>query len=129
MAKPMQTYLFFRDGMFYPIEEESDEKVLKHVPLNPATTAAGKPWPSEKEMQTAVSHFLRDHEEGTAIEPGSTLHGLRVSYAAELGRDGSSDSDVAAALGDRSEAMGKHYTRHVQNEVKVIRAFERKGRK
>ncbi len=37
MAK-MKTYLFFREGHFYPVEEESDEKVLKHVPLNPGTT-------------------------------------------------------------------------------------------
>jgi hypothetical protein len=36
MAK-MKTYLFFREGHFYPVEEESDEKVLKHVPLNPGT--------------------------------------------------------------------------------------------
>jgi len=33
----MKTYLFFREGHFYPIEEESDEKALKHVPLNPGT--------------------------------------------------------------------------------------------
>jgi hypothetical protein len=37
MKKRMKTYLFFREGMFYPVEEESDEKVLKHVPLNPGT--------------------------------------------------------------------------------------------
>lgn len=37
MAKPMNVYLFFREGMFYPIEDESDENVLKHVPLNPGT--------------------------------------------------------------------------------------------
>jgi hypothetical protein len=42
------------------------------------------------------------------------------------GRGGASDGDVAAALGDRSERMGKHYTRHVENEVRVIRAFEGK---
>lgn len=30
-------YLFFREGMFYPIEDESDEKVLAHIPLNPGT--------------------------------------------------------------------------------------------
>jgi len=41
-----------------------------------------------------------------------------VSYAAELGRGGASDGDVAAALGDRSERMGKHYTRHVENEAR-----------
>jgi len=37
-SKPMKTYIFFRDKHFYPVEEESDEKVLKHVPLNPGTT-------------------------------------------------------------------------------------------
>jgi hypothetical protein len=78
-------------------------------------------------MQTAVSHFLRSIEATSAVEPGATLHGLRVSYAAEFGRDGTSDGDVAALLGDRSDRMGKHYTRHVKNESKVTRAFE--GRK
>jgi hypothetical protein len=33
----MKTYVFFRDRHFYMVEEESDEKVLKHVPLNPGT--------------------------------------------------------------------------------------------
>jgi hypothetical protein len=36
MAK-MKTYVFFRDRHFYMVEEESDERVLKHVPLNPGT--------------------------------------------------------------------------------------------
>jgi hypothetical protein len=36
--KKMQTYVFFRTGHFYMVEEENDEKVLKHVPLNPGTT-------------------------------------------------------------------------------------------
>ncbi len=34
----MKIYIFFRDGHFYPVSEESDEKVLRHVPLNPGTT-------------------------------------------------------------------------------------------
>ena len=80
-------------------------------------------------MQTAVSHFLRTFRDTSAVEAGATLHGLRVSFAAELGRAGTSDADVAAALGDRSERMGKHYTRHVENEGRVIRAFEAKKRK
>jgi hypothetical protein len=33
----MITYVFFREGFFYFIEEENDEKVLKHVELNPGT--------------------------------------------------------------------------------------------
>jgi integrase len=99
------------------------EKTSLHI-----ATKDGKPWKSEKEMQTDVSHFLRAQEGTSAIEPGSTLHGLRVSYAAGLRRDGASTSDVAAALGDKSQAMGEHYTRHVEKEARVIRAFEGKKR-
>jgi hypothetical protein len=32
---------------------------------------------------------------------------------------------VADRLGDRSQRMGTHYTRHVTREDNVIRAFER----
>ena len=85
----------------------------------------GQPWTDEKEMQTRVSHFLRDLERDGAIGAGTTLHGLRVSYAAWWKRSGASDGEVADLLGDRSERMGKHYTRHVEREVNVIRAFER----
>jgi hypothetical protein len=37
----------------------------------------------------------------------------------------SNNSEVADLLGDRSERMGKHYTRHVEAEANVIRAFTR----
>ena len=35
------------------------------------------------------------------------------------------NSEVADLLGDKSERMGKHYTRHVEAEANVIRAFTR----
>jgi hypothetical protein len=38
--------------------------------------------------------------------------------------NGADDAEVAAALGDKSDSIGKHYTRHVENEAKVTRAFE-----
>jgi len=88
-----------------------------------AVRADGSSWKTEKQMQTSVSHFLRGIKDVSAVEPGATLHGLRVSYAAELRRDGADAGGVAAALGDRSTRMGEHYTRHVENEAKVIRAF------
>lgn len=101
---------------------------LTRTSLHIATRTDGTPWKDEKQMQTSVSHFLRSIQKEGGVEPGATLHGLRVSFAAELGRGTASDSDVAAALGDRSERMGKHYTRHVKNETRVIRAFEGKKR-
>ena len=48
----------------------------------------------------------------------------RVSYAAWWKRTGgANNSEVADLLGDKSERMGKHYTRHVEAEANVIRAF------
>jgi hypothetical protein len=85
----------------------------------------GTPWPSEKEMQTRVSHYLRGLEKAGLIGAGTTLHGLRVSYAAWWKRNGANNSEVADLLGDKSERMGAHYTRHVEREVNVIRAFNR----
>ena len=58
------------------------------------------------------------------IGAGTTLHGLRVSYAAWWKwTAGTNNSEVADLLGDKSERMGKHYTRHVEAEANVIRAF------
>jgi hypothetical protein len=85
----------------------------------------GSRWPSEKEMQTRVSHWLRDREREGKIGAGTTLHGLRVSYAAWWKRNGASNSEVAELIGDKSEAMGGHYTRHVESEININRAFDR----
>jgi integrase len=76
-------------------------------------------------MQTRVSHWLRDRERDGLIGAGTTLHGLRVTYAAWWKRNGASNAEVAELIGDKSEAMGKHYTRHVESEVSVTRAFSR----
>lgn len=99
---------------------------LDRTALTIATRADGRPWDNEKQMQTAVSHFLRDLEAAGKIGAKTTLHGLRVTYAADLRRSGADAGAVAAALGDRSERMGAHYTRHVENEAKVIQAFKGK---
>lgn len=99
---------------------------LDRTALNIATRQDGTPWQDEVQMQTAVSHFLKKMERDGKVGDGLTLHGLRVTYAASLRRDGAATGDVAAALGDRSERMGEHYTRHVENETRVIRAFEAK---
>lgn len=85
----------------------------------------GTTWPSEKEMQTRVSHWLREQERNGHIGDGTTLHGLRVSYAAWWKRNGANDREVADLIGDESEAMGRHYTRHVDAEVNITRAFGR----
>ena len=80
-------------------------------------------WANELDMQRRVSNWLRRRERDGLIGAGTTLHGLRVSYAAWLSRAGANTKEVAAALGDRTEKMGAHYTRHVEAEASVVRAF------
>ena len=76
-------------------------------------------------MQTGVSHWRRDQERKGQIGADTTLHGLRVSYAAWWKRNGVTDEEVARLIGDKSNRMGTHYTRHVEDEINVTRAFER----
>lgn len=117
--------------IWIPAAKELQEHLagLARSSVNIVVKADGKPYEDEKRMQTEVSHFLRDIEAKGIIGAGTTLHGLRVTYAADLKRSGAETADVAAALGDRSDRMGAHYTRHVENEAKVIRAFEGKKKK
>jgi integrase len=84
----------------------------------------GTPWRDQEQMRKQVSNFLKDLEREGLVGKGLTLHGLRVTYAAAIKRKtGADDAAVAAALGDRNTRMGAHYTRHVESEAKVIRAF------
>jgi integrase len=76
-------------------------------------------------MQTRVSHWLRDQEPRGLIGAGTTLHGLRVSYAAWWKRNGATDEELANLIGDKSKAMGAHYTRHADAEQNINRAFSR----
>lgn len=94
-----------------------------------ATKHNGKPWRDEEQMQHATSNFLVGLGKSGKVGKGLTLHGLRVTYAAALARRGSNTKNVAAALGDRDERMGAHYTRHVENEARVIQAFGRPRKK
>ena len=76
-------------------------------------------------MQTRVSHWLRDQERAGHIGAGTTLHGLHVSYASWWRRNGATKEEVTDLIGDISPRMGEHYTRHVESEVNITRAFNR----
>jgi integrase len=81
----------------------------------------GKPWESEMQLQKRSSNFLTGLARKGLVGPGLTEHGLRVTFAAEIKRvTGANDDQVAAALGDRDTKMGAHYTRHVEQENKII---------
>jgi integrase len=84
----------------------------------------GQPWRDAEQLQKQSSNFLKSLEKKGLVGPGLTEHGLRVTFAAARKREAqANDSQVAAALGDRDTRMGAHYTRHVENELKVKQAF------
>ncbi|MFZ5713080.1 MAG: tyrosine-type recombinase/integrase [Bradyrhizobium sp.] len=87
----------------------------------PIALRKGKPWGTPYKLQKASSNFLRKLAADGLVGPGLTEHGLRVTFAAEIKRlTGANDDQVAAALGDRDTRMGAHYTRHVEQENKII---------
>lgn len=87
----------------------------------------GQPWRDEEQLQKQSSNFLTKLARDGLVSPGLTEHGLRVTFAAEIKRvTGANDDQVAAALGDRDTRMGAHYTRHVEQENKIIFLFASK---
>jgi integrase len=87
----------------------------------------GQPWESAEQLQKQSSNFLTGLARQGLVGPGLTEHGLRVTFAAEIKRvTGANDDQVAAALGDRDTRMGAHYTRHVEQENKILYLFASK---
>jgi integrase len=87
----------------------------------------GQPWESAEQLQKQSSNFLTALARQGLVGPGLTEHGLRVTFAAEIKRvTGANDDQVAAALGDRDDRMGALYTRHVEQENKIIHLFASK---
>jgi integrase len=84
----------------------------------------GQPWRDEVQLQKQSSNFLAKLIKKGLVGPGLTEHGLRVTFAAEIKRvTKANDDQVAAALGDRDVRMGAHYTRHVEQEARIIEVF------
>jgi integrase len=118
-----------KERAFLPALEELQTFLAELRPKSTSTLIAvrddGTPWRSELDMQTRVSHWLREQEAKGVVGAGTTLHGLRSSYAAWWKRMGANDREIADLLADKSERMGAHYSRHVERESNVIRAFQR----
>ena len=90
----------------------------------------GQPWESAEQLQKQSSNFLAKLAAKGLVGAGLTEHGLRATFAAARKREQrASDSEVAAALGDRDSRMGAHYSRHVENELKTRQAFGGAGSK
>jgi integrase len=96
---------------------EGLDKTSPHI----AVRYNGEAWQTEEQLQKQSSNFLAKLRKDGVVGEGLTLHGLRATFASEIKRvTGANDDQVAAALGDRDTRMGAHYTRHVEQEQKII---------
>jgi integrase len=84
----------------------------------------GQPWESEQQLQKQSSNFLTKLARDGIVGSGLTEHGLRATFSCEIKREtGATDEEIASALGDRDPRMGAHYTRHVEQEKRIIELF------
>jgi integrase len=120
------------ESHWLPASPELQAYLAKIRPENatgPIALRKGKPWETPYKLQKASSNFLTQLARDGLVGPGLTEHGLRVTFAAEIKRlTGANDDQVAAALGDRDSRMGAHYTRHVDQENKILFMWAQKAR-
>ena len=99
----------------------------KHDAITLFANSKGKPWT----MDGFNTMWFRERErleKEEKIAPGLTLKGLRHTHATMLREQGESDRTIADALGDKSEAMGRWYSRDADTKdsmTKVVKTFDR----
>jgi hypothetical protein len=72
-----------------------------------------------------VSHWLRDQERAGHVGAAPRCTVCACPTPLGGGRNGANTREVADLIGDEPERMGAHYTRHVEAEQNIIRAFSR----
>lgn len=117
------------EPVWFPAAPETKEYLasIERTSVHICTHSGGAPYKGERNLQKAVSDWLKTLKKEGHIRKGCTLHGLRVTFAASIRRRGYGDEEVADALGDKSRAMGRHYTRHVERQATLIDIFTRKN--
>jgi integrase len=93
-------------GAFKRALDAAKEKRGRAVQI--AVTSTGTPW-TQSGFRASFFKLLRDLRAAGAVQPGCTFHGLRHTIGSNGRDEGFSESQVAAAIGDRSPAMAQRY--------------------
>jgi integrase len=102
-----------------PVIEAQEEE-----PKHPATTLTlcansyGKPW-TVSGFRASWRPIRQKLEEEGKIQPGLTLKGLRHTVATILREMGKDHATIAEMLGQKTEAMAKHYSRRADMSKKM----------
>jgi integrase len=96
--------------------------------LQIAVNSYGEPW-SQNGFRASFFKLVRKLTAEGKLKPGCTFHGLRHTIGAHAANEGSSDRQVAAAIGDRSPAMAQIYARDAERksaQVAILTAAQKR---
>ena len=97
----------------------------KHDAITLCANSYGKPW-TYNGFSTNWHRMKVKMEEAGSIQPGLTLKGLRHTVATILREMGKDPATIANMLGQKTEAMAKHYSRRAdmsKNMTETVDAF------
>lgn len=93
-----------------------------------AVNSYGEKW-SQNGFRASFFKLVRKLTKEGKLQPGCTFHGLRHTIGAHAANQGSSDRQVAAAIGDRSPAMAQIYARDAERksaQVAILSAAQKR---
>lgn len=93
-----------------------------------AVNSYGEAW-SQNGFRASFFKLVRKLTKEGKLQPGCTFHGLRHTIGAHAANEGSSDRQVAAAIGDRSPAMAQIYARDAERksaQVAILTAAQKR---
>lgn len=105
-------------------------KMPKHDAITLFANSYGKPW-TKSGLDSVWAKQRKQLEDAALIAKGLTLKGLRHTHATMHREGGADHRTIADALGDKSEAMGRHYSRDADlrdNMIQATKAFDKKHR-
>lgn len=95
--------------LFEPVEAAL-ARAPKHDAITLCASSRGTPW-TYNGFSTNWDRLKRRLESDGLIQPGLTLKGLRHTVATILAEMGKEPATIALVLGQKTEAMAKHYAR------------------
>lgn len=102
------------------------DKAPKHDAITLAANSRGLPWTEDGYRSSWRKLKLKLEAEGK-IAPRLTIHGLRHTVATILAEEGFNTRTIADALGQKTEAMARHYSKNAdirKNMEEVTRKLD-----
>lgn len=95
-----------------------------HNAITLCANSRGRPWTTDG-FRSSFFKFLKTLEAEGKIGAGLTFHGLRHTKGTDLADQGLEKGEIALWLGQKSEAMAAHYSRHADLKRKMERVVDK----